>query len=504
MSSVPAKIRSKVKRKKDPDKTIGNLATPAIEMSPTTAADLRSSGYNPRTITPQKLEMLNAAMKEFGDLGGVVFNRTTGRLVSGHQRGKNLDSSWPITKEEHTDNTGTVAIGYIETPDGRFSYREVAWDESKERAANIAANQHGGEFDDDLLAQLLQALNDSGYDMALTGFDDAELKALLAANREDPLGNEDAEVEPVENPFVKRGDLWILGGEHRLLCGDSTKMEDVDRLLQGEKADLVVTDPPYNVAYESKAGKIENDNMSTAAFEQFLLSVFAMLNHALKPGGCFYIYHAEGNGIGGVFRSAVDDTPGLNMKQCLVWVKNAMVLSRQDYSWRHEPILYGWKEGAAHYYDGDFTRSTVIDDDIDISKMDKKALQNLISDMRNKQPSTVIRVDKPGNSEWHPTTKPVRLFEKNVYASSRPGETVLDLFSGSGTTIITCRKTSRKGRGMEYDPKYAQASLQRYFEYCGEQPMLLEVDGKLVPFTQVEKKRKKIGKTPNIECTSAD
>jgi len=428
--TVTAKIRSKVKRKKDPDKTVGNLATPATEMSPTTAADLRSSGYNPRTITPQKLEMLNAAMKEFGDLGGVVFNRTTGRLVSGHQRGKNLDSSWPITKEEHSDNTGTVAIGYIETPDGKFSYREVAWDEPKERAANIAANQHGGEFDDDLLAQLLQELNDSGYDMSLTGFDEQELKDLLDAGKKETLGEEDPDVEPVPEPFVKLGDLWVLG-ENRLLCGDSTSIADIDKLMMGDKADCVWMDPPYNIAYETKAGKIDNDNLNEEDFRKFLMAVFSSMHHALKAGGCFYVAHAEGGGVGDVFRNAICNTPGIMWKQCLIWVKNAAVLARSDYNNKHEPILYGWKSGAAHYFAGDFTQTTVIDDDLDLSKLDKKQLIAHLTEVRNAQPTTIIRIDKPGKSEIHPTMKPVRLVERNVRSSSRPGEIVLDLFSGS-------------------------------------------------------------------------
>ena len=248
------KARAKTTKKKkpsNPDRTITNLEAPAQEISPSTAADLRGSGYNPRSITPEKLAMLKKAMQEFGDLGGVVFNRTTGRLVSGHQRGKNLDSTWPIFKEECTDSTGTVAHGYVETPDGRFSYREVAWDEEKEKAANVAANQHGGEFDDDLLAQLLKDLVDSGYDMDLTGFDPAELADLLGNDDGNELGEEDPDTQPVENPFVQSGDLWLMGdgGEHRLLCGDSTKPEDIARLMMGEKADLVTTDPPYGIAY---------------------------------------------------------------------------------------------------------------------------------------------------------------------------------------------------------------------------------------------------------------
>lgn len=488
-----ATTKTKPKRQRDPDRTVGNLSTPAKEISPTTAADLRSSGYNPRTISPAKLSMLKAAMKEFGDLGGVVFNRTTGRLISGHQRGKNLDPTWPITKEACTDNTGTVAHGYIETPDGRFAYREVEWDEQKEQAGNLAANQHGGEFDDDLLSQMLKELNDSGYDMDLTGFDDSELKALLLEFKEDGLGEEDPEVIPVEDPFVKLGDLWTWG-EQRVLCGDSTSTIDMDKLLMGEKAVLCVTDPPYGISYETKAGKIENDDLKPDALEEFLSSAFSVMNHALKNGGSWYVYYADGAGTGLAFyRAVAAHKKRLMLKQNLIWVKSSPTLNRFNYNGQHEPCLYGHVAGAPMFYDGDFTRTTVIDDDIDLSKLSKPELIKYAREVKAKyEPvSTIIRIDKPTKSPLHPTQKPVKLFERNIYASSRPGEVVIDLFSGSGTLCIACRKTGRRGRAIELSPHYLQASLTRMREYDGTEPMLMEDGGKMVPFSEVEKKRNK-------------
>lgn len=474
---------------KNPDRTIGNLATPPQKTSPQTVADLRPAGYNPRVITAEQQRMLKESLQEYGDLSGIVFNTSTGRLVGGHQRTKQLDPSWAIVKEPTIDSTGTTAHGYVDTPTGRLVYREVDWTEQKEKAANIAANKMGGMFDDDLLAQLLQELNDQGYNMDLTGFDDSELKALLDDGRNDNLGEEDVEVEPVPDPFVKLGDLWVWG-DSRVLCGDSTSVADIDKLMMGEKADLCVTDPPYGVAYSNKAGKIENDDLDPAALEKFLQAAFSIMNYALKPGGCFYIYHADGGLLGTAFRNALNSIKGMMLKQVLIWVKNAATLNRSHYNSKHEPLLYGWKAGAAAYFSGDFTLTTVIDDDIDISKMDKKALMQMVTEMRNKEPSTIIRVDKPTKNDIHPTMKPVRLFQHNICASSRPGEIVLDLFNGGGTTSITCRKTGRRGRGMELSPNYLQASLKRMWDYDGTEPQLLNSDGKLTPFSEVEKQRK--------------
>lgn len=491
----PTKARPKGKKAKkptiSPDKALAMTSTPAEEITPESIADLRPAGYNPRVISAEQQKVLQKSMKEYGDIGGIVFNVKTGRTVGGHQRIKQLDPSWAIVKEAHTDDTGTVAVGYIDTPHGRFNYREVSWTEAKEKGANIAANKMGGMFDDEMLAALLQDLNDTGYDMELTGFDDAELKALLGEEENENLGPEDPEVIEVADPFVKMGDLWLLG-ENRLLVGDSTSLADVDKLMQGEKADMLWSDPPYNIAYESKAGKIDNDNLNEADFRKFLDAVFSSVHHLLKKGGCFYIAHAEGGGVGDVFRAAICGTKGLMWKQCLIWVKNAAVLARSDYNNKHEPILYGWKEGAAHYFAGDFTQTTVIDDDLDLGKMDKKKLIEMLNERRNAEPTTIIRIDKPAKSVEHPTMKPVRLVERNLRSSSRPGEIVVDLFSGSGTTIITCRKTGRKGRGMEFAPGYAQASLKRYWEYCHEEPKLVGPNGKLIPFSEVEKQRAKL------------
>jgi DNA modification methylase len=429
---------------------------------------LNAAVYNPRTMDNAEMTRLCKGISEFGFVDPVIVNTNGNVIVGGHQRTR-----------------AAQLLGMTEVP--------VAWvtlDKKKEKALNIALNRISGEWKTDELLELLKELSaTTDFDMSLTGFDDEELKALLGDDKDD-LGDEDAEVEPEENPFVKFGDLWIWG-DHKLLVGDSTNLQDVNRLIGNEKIDLVVTDPPYGISYESKAGKIENDDLKPKQLEEFLTKAFSSMSHALKPGGCWYCYHADGGELGKAFRDAIAAVPELMNKATLIWVKSSATLCRSDYNMQHEPVLYGWKAGASHYYDGDFTRTSVVDDDIDINKLDKKALQNIINDLRQKVPTTVIRVDKPAKSELHPTTKPVRLYERNIYASSRTGELCLDLFSGSGTLIIACRKTGRKGRAIEFDPKYAQASLRRMLQYDGTEPMLQNSDGTTTPFSKVEQDRKK-------------
>lgn len=429
---------------------------------------LNAAVYNPRVMANDEMTKLCKGISQFGFVDPIIVNTVGNVIVGGHQRVR-----------------AAQLLGMEEVP--------VAWvtlDEKQEKALNIALNRISGEWKTDELLELLKELNATNdFDMALTGFDDDELLALLG-EADDDLGDEDAEVELEPDPFVAFGDLWVWG-EHKLLVGDSTSIRDVTRLIGGDQVDLVVTDPPYGISYEGAAGKIKNDDLNPAQLEEFLTKAFASMSHALKPGGCWYCYHADGGALGKAFRDAIAAVPTLMNKATLIWVKNAATLCRSDYNMQHEPVLYGWKEGAAHYYDGDFTRTSVVDDDIDINKLDKKSLQKLVNELRQQVPSTVIRVDKPAKSEIHPTTKPVRLYERNIYASSRAGETCLDLFSGSGTLLIACRKTGRKGRAIEFDPKYAQASLRRMLQYDGTEPQLVGKDGKLTPFSKIEAERTK-------------
>lgn len=242
---------------------------------------------------------------------------------------------------------------------------------------------------------------------------------------------EEYEVPEKVEPICKKGDVWQLG-EHRLMCGDSTSPEDIEKLMDGSKADLLITDPPYNVAYEGKTKDkltIQNDSMDDTSFRQFLIDTFLAANCFLKDGGVFYIWHADSEGLN--FRYACKEA-GWKVRQCLIWLKNSMVMGRQDYQWKHEPCLYGWKDGASHLWNSD------------------------------RKQTTILEFDKPTKSEQHPTMKPVNLFAYQIKNSSKQGESVLDLFGGSGTSIVACEQLGRKCYTMELDPHYCDVIIARW------------------------------------------
>ena len=260
--------------------------------------------------------------------------------------------------------------------------------------------------------------------------------------KEDPVDIEEDEIpEAPEIPNSHIGDVYKLG-DHYLMCGDSTNQEDVLKLMAGKQADLLLTDPPYNVDYEGTAGKIENDNMEDLAFREFLTQAFTNANEIMKPGASFYIWHADSEGYN--FRGACHDI-GWQVRQCLIWNKNSLVMGRQDYQWKHEPCLYGWKAGAAHkWYTG-------------------------------RSETTVLDFDKPKHNDLHPTMKPLALFSYLAQNSTKKGDIICDLFGGSGTTLIVCEQIGRKCYMMEYDPKFVDVIIQRWenltgkkAELCGE------------------------------------
>ena len=266
----------------------------------------------------------------------------------------------------------------------------------------------------------------------------------------------------------KMGDLYQLG-RHRLICGDSTKPEYLEALMDGEPADLLVTDPPYNVDYSAKGKmKIANDNMADENFVAFLTDTFRNADSFMKPGAAFYIWHADSQGLN--FRNASRNI-GWTVRQCLIWNKNSLVLGRQDYQWKHEPCLYGWKGDSCRYFIDVRNRASVIEDneEINIDKMKAAEMRALLHKIYEERiPTTVINCMKPNKDEDHPTMKPVRLFGYQTRNSSKPGDIVLDTFGGSGTTIVACEQLHRKARIMELDPHYCDVIIARWEKLTGK------------------------------------
>jgi DNA modification methylase len=307
------------------------------------------------------------------------------------------------------------------------------------RAYRIADNQTAtlATWDADKLPLELMALQEAEFDLSLTGFPEDELLRLLTAPPADPLSDPDEVPEPPADPVTRPGDLWVLG-RHRLLCGDATSPDVLARLLPEGKADLLLTDPPYNVGYSGKTAEaltIANDDMDPVAYRAFLTGALATAGKRLRAGGSFYVWHADSAGLD-VRLSCAE--AGLRVRQCLVWVKSGMVLGRQDYQWKHEPVLYGWAEGASHTW------------------------------LSDRAQTTVLEFDKPAKSADHPTTKPVDLFAYLIGNSCKPGGLVLDPFGGSGTSLIAAEQTGRVAALVELDPRYCDVIVQRFESVTGQ------------------------------------
>ena len=339
--------------------------------------------------------------------------------------------------------------------------------EEQIKAFRIADNSSAqiAEWDIDKLMKELETID---YDMEQFGLAE-QLAEIEKTIEQEKQAEEDDYVEPDDLEIrVHKGEVWQLG-RHRLMCGDSTKEEDVAKLMDGNLADLVVTDPPYNVDYVGKtedALKIQNDKMSDDNFLQFLTDAFACMKNHLKDGGAFYIWHADSEGFNFRYACKLND---LKIRECLIWNKNSMVMGRQDYQWKHEPCLYGWKDGASHYFVDSRIETTVIEDLPNINKMSKDELKLYIKELLKKEPSsTIINEDRPNISEEHPTMKPVKLFAYLIKNSSKKNEIVMDLFGGSGTTIIACEQLDRQARVMELDEHYATVIVDRWEKLTGQ------------------------------------
>jgi DNA modification methylase len=420
-------------------------------------AEILANPRNWRQHPEEQEAALEGLLKDVGWVQQVIVNRTTGHLVDGHLRvalaKKRGEPQVPVIFVELNEEEERLVLATIDPIGGLAQTDQGMLDALLE---GVASDHEG-----------LQALLDS----------------LVSQPEEEPVEGETDEDEtpgPRVIPTTRPGDVWLLG-DHRLLCGDSTSAEDVARAA-GQSIDCVWTDPPYNVAYEGGTKDkltIMNDAMDGARFRAFLTDAFTAAFKVCREGAPIYIAHADIEGLN--FRTAMTDAGWLH-KQSLVWVKNSLVLGRQDYQWQHEPILYGWKPGAGHSWYGERNKTTVLDDDIDLDKADKATLLRLLKDLKE-HPSTVIREDKPTRNDVHPTMKPVGLIERMVLNSTRPGDTVLDLFGGSGSTLIACHKHRRRARLLELDPIYCDVIVRRWQDYAGAEAILESTGGS---FAEVE------------------
>lgn len=376
--------------------------------------------HNARRHDERNIAEVKKSLQQFGQHRAFVVQRGSNKILVGNGM---YEAMRQLGWEE-------ADVYFVDDDDATAVRRALA----DNRTAELA------EWDTDVLAHLFDNFR-GGAD--IPGWSEDEIDKILQL-AEGAAGKEAVEDEPPEPPekaVTKPGDVWLLG-EHRLICGDSTSASDMETLMAGSVADLVLTDPPYNVDYTGKTKdklKIKNDIMKKTEFEQFLMNAFSTFLSVLKPGGSVYIWHADSEGL--AFRSALEEC-GVPVRECLIWVKNAFVLGRQDYQWKHEPCLYGWTAGAAHTWLGD------------------------------RKQSTVLEFDRPQRNADHPTMKPVKLFAYLIGNSCRREEIVLDPFGGSGTSLIACEQLGRRCRMVELDPRYCDVIVRRWQALTGADAIL--------------------------------
>ncbi len=420
---------------------------------------------NPRTHPEWQIAQIAASITAFDFVNPILIG-SDDVIIAGH--GRLLAAKFLGIKE-----VPVVVLGHLS--------------ETERRLLLIADNRiaENAGWDDEMLAFLLSGLRDQGADLAVTGFSDDDLDALLAGLGADAppaeIGDQDFVPPPLPQPVTLSGDVWCLG-KHRLICGDSTNVADVEKVCAGRLMDACWTDPPYNVNYDTAAGKIANDNLSSTAFRQFLSSAFAAVFKVMRAGAPIYIAHADTEGMN--FRVAFRDA-GFKLSGCLVWVKPSLVLGRSDYQWRHEPILYGWKPAAAHSWYGGRAKTTVIDGKVEPVQImpdgtvhvDVAGRLLVISGQNMKVDvieGSIFRVARPARNAEHPTMKPVALIVEMIENSTRVGDLVLDVFGGSGSTLIACHKSGRVARLVELDRVYCDVIVERWQQFTGEVATLAE------------------------------
>jgi DNA modification methylase len=414
--------------------------------------ELKPYDRNARTHSAAQVEVIARSIREFGFTNPILLD-DAGCIIAGHGR---LQAAQALG----LDSVPTITLAGLS--------------EAQRRALVLADNRIALDagWDIDLLRGELADLRLEGFDLSLTGFSLEELGNLLdpAADERDP---DDAPPLPDE-PVSKPGDVYVMG-PHRLIVGDSTDVGVVGRLMDGAMADIVWTDPPYNVGYQSAAGSIKNDDMGDKEFYDFLLGFYTATWSWMKPGAAIYVAHADTEGLNfrGAFKAA-----GFKLSGCIIWRKDSLVLGRSDYQWQHEPILYGWKPGSAYRWYGGRKQTTVMDlgDDGPFQRLSDGRYQITVGDhvmilggaetVEEVVPS-VIRAEKPRSSALHPTMKPVELIERMLRHNARPGDLVLDPFGGSGSTLIAADRLGMCARLIELDPKYADVIVARWEAWSG-------------------------------------
>ena len=388
---------------------------------------------NARTHSPEQINKLRSSLREFGFINPVIIDRDFG-VIAGH--GRIL-----AAKEEGIAEVPCVFADHLT--------------EAQKKAYIIADNRMAMDagWDEELLRVEIEALQAEAFDLSLTGFDEKELSDLFKRDGDVQEDDFDVDAELEKPTFSKSGDVWTLG-RHRLVCGDSTKAETFDTLMQGRKANLVVTDPPYNVNYEGTAGKIKNDNLADEKFYQFLFDAFSNIEKVMADDASIYVFHADTEGLN--FRKAFADA-GFYLSGCCIWKKPSLVLGRSPYQWQHEPCLYGWKKSGKHQWYAD------------------------------RKQTTIWEFEKTKKNTDHPTMKPIPLLAYPIQNSSMSNTLVLDPFGGSGSTLISCEQTDRDCYTIELDEKYCDVIVKRYIEQVGSADgVSVERDGKTYTFADLE------------------
>ena len=408
---------------------------PTMEIKELPLKELKPAAYNPRKKLKKgdkEYEKIKQSLLKFGYVDPIIVNEDL-TVIGGHQR-------LTVLKDLDYETAKCVIVNLPK---------------EDEKALNIALNKITGQWDEALLADLLLDLQESDFSLDLTGFDPPEIDDILSNVHDKELSEDEFDVEEeLKKPTVSRhGDIWQLG-KHRVICGDSTKAETYKQLLDDRKANLVVTDPPYNVDVEETAGKILNDNMSDGDFYQFLLSMFTQVENHMEDDASIYVFHADTEGLN--FRKAFKDA-GFYLSGCCIWKKNSLVLGRSPYQWQHEPCLYGWKKKGKHQWFSD------------------------------RKQTTIWEYDRPKSSKDHPTMKPIQLMAYPIQNSSMRGTVVLDPFLGSGSTLIAADQTGRICYGIELDEKFVDVIVKRYIEVTGDTEVNVQRNHEVLTYNQVLK-----------------